>query len=152
MSATLKLHWETMAIHRVSWREKLTDFGVAKGTLVLDDGTTIVFPRIVIPKTPVRLIHGVWVVNACMGFGDGDQGSKISVSLPPEPCGLSLETGGIAALSVPYTCEVTLADGRVFKGDLIPPDCALHLLPLYAEELDMEGVPEPVVFSERKIR
>jgi hypothetical protein len=139
MSAKLTLEWAKMPIHRVSWKEKLTDPGVAKGTLTLEDGEKIIFPRIEIKPTPVHLILGVWWVDACVGYGMSENGDRITVSLPREPCGFSLETGGVAALAVPYTCEVTLADGLLLKGDLIPPDCPLHLVPLYAEPLEMRG-------------
>ena len=135
----LTLAWQKMAISRVSWREKLTDLGVAVGTLVDADGSTTIFPRIEIPKTTVRLVWGVWWVDACEGIGTSTKGDKITVKLPMEPCGLSLETGGVAALSIPYDCTITRPDGTTLHGELIAPDCPLNLVPLYALPITFSG-------------
>jgi hypothetical protein len=130
-----------MDIQGVSHDEKLTDLGIAEGSFSADDGTRVTFPRIVIPKTLVHRVQGRWWVDACAGLGLSESGDKIRVAIPREPCGLSLEyvPPCPAALSVPYSCVVVLSDGRQFQGDVIPPDCPLHLLPLYAEPLDMSG-------------
>ena len=52
MSVLLKIHWDWMAIRRVSPGKMETDPGVAQVTATLEDGTQIFFPEVEIPPTP----------------------------------------------------------------------------------------------------
>ena len=138
-----------MNIHHVRLNLKLTDPEPMVATITFDDGTELVINQVVIPPTPVRRTHLLqnpfhWTVDACVGKGDDGHGNSLVVDLAVEQCDFVPSEGTVCALPMPYVCTLTLADGRVAKGTLIPPNCPIDLLsiPIAATPLTLEGTLE----------
>ena len=141
----LKLFCPRMNIHFIRLNLKLTDPEPMVATIVFDDNTQLAITPVTIPPTPVYRNHLLnpfqWTVAPCVGKGNDGHGNYLLVELAEEQCDFVPSEGTVCALPMPYVCTLTLADGRVAKGTLIPPNCPIDLLsmPIAATPLTIEG-------------
>lgn len=124
-----------MKVNRVGMFHWKTANENGTGQLVKDDGTGIFFKVLNIPPTNVAVhpfdFPNIAMVDECLATAVEPEGKTV-IELDREP--VALRMTGIVALAMPAKITVTLADGEVWIGHGVFPDCPI-----------VGGVAQPVV-------
>ena len=136
-TATLITNWPAMKVTRKGLLHWLTADEKATGQLTFDDSTGVSFRSIDLPPMLVTVhpfqFPDIATVAPCTATGVEVEGTLV-IELDAEA--VNFENGGIVAKSMPATATYTAADGSMWSGPGVFPDCPL-----------VSGVAQPVTAS-----